>query len=621
MQIQRFYLFIFLYLWLLMREADRNKNDLVQNVLQSVPHEPGVYEFYDKTAKLIYVGKARDLKKRVSSYFSKSKHESAKVETLVRKIEDIRYTIVGSESEAFLLENSLIKKHQPRYNIMLKDDKTYPWICIKNERFPRVFSTRNIVHDGSKYFGPYASARTINTLLSLITKLYKLRNCNHLLSAENIRKNKFKVCLEFHMGNCKGPCEDLQSEEDYNHSVSEIREIIKGNSNAVITHLRETMRKYASSMDFEKAQLIKEKLELIENFQAKSTVVNPEISNVDVFSIISDHEAGYVNYLKILNGAIVQIHNVELRKKLDESDDELLSYAIADIRSRFESDAVEVIVPFVPEMRSDKISFSVPKIGDKKKLLELSERNARMFQNEKHKQRELVDPEKNSRRILLQMQKDLRMNVVPDHIECFDNSNIQGDFAVAAMVVFKKAKPSKKEYRHYNIRTVTGPDDYASMEEVVYRRYKRVTEENLPMPDLIVIDGGKGQLHSALNSLEKLNLLNKVTVIGVAKKLEEIYFAGDPVPLYINKTSETLRVLQHIRDEAHRFGITHHRNKRSKETIKTELVQIEGIGKTLAARLLKEKGSVKKISEASETELENIIGKAKAKIVYSHYHP
>ncbi len=597
------------------------KSELIQNILRTLPHNPGVYQYYDAEGKIIYVGKAKNLKNRVSSYFNKDQHENGKTQVLVKKIVDIKYIIVDTEIDALLLENNLIKKYQPRYNVLLKDDKTYPWICIKNEPFPRVFTTRIVVKDGSNYFGPYASIKVMHMVLDLIKHLYKLRNCNLKLVDENIKSNKFKVCLEYHIGNCKAPCVGKETENEYDQTISEIKEIIKGNINTVARHLNMLLHQAIEKMEFEEAQIIKEKIDLLEKFQSKSTVVSPVINNVDVFSIVSDEKTGYVNFLKVINGAIIQGHTIELKKKLDESDEELLTLAIAELRERFNSDSKEIIVPFAIETEFPSIEFTIPQRGDKKHLLELSERNVEYYRREKIKQESLVDPERHANRILEQMKKDLHLSEEPRHIECFDNSNFQGAFPVAAMTVFKDAKPSKKDYRHFNIKTVEGPDDFASMEEVIYRRYKRVVEENQPMPQLIVVDGGKGQLSSALESLEKLGLRGKVGIIGIAKKLEEIYFPDDSVPMYLDKRSETLKIIQQIRDEAHRFGITHHRSKRDKGTLKTELTEIKGISIATAQKLLSHFKSVKTIKEAPEVELTDIIGKAKAKLVFLHYHP
>jgi len=597
------------------------KSEHIQNIIRTLPDNPGVYQYYDLEGEIIYVGKAKNLKKRVSSYFNKDQHENGKTQVLVKKIVDIKFIIVDTEIDALLLENNLIKKYQPRYNVLLKDDKTYPWICIKNEPFPRIFVTRIIVKDGSNYFGPYASVRVMNMVLELIKQLYKLRNCNLKLSDSNIRANKFKVCLEYHIGNCKAPCIGKETEEEYDQTISEIKEIIKGNVTTVARHLKILLQQYIEKMEYENAQLIKEKIDLLEKFQSKSTVVSPTINNVDVFSIVTDEKTGYVNFLKVINGAIIQGHTIELKKKLDESDEELLTLAIAELRERFDSNSKEIIVPFKMETEFPNIEYTVPQRGDKKHLLELSARNVEYYKREKIKQESLVDPERHTKRILEQMKKDLHLSEEPRHIECFDNSNFQGSFPVAAMTVFKDAKPSKKDYRHFNIKTVVGPDDFASMEEIIYRRYKRVLEENQPMPQLIVVDGGKGQLSSALESLEKLGLRGKVGIIGIAKKLEEIYFPNDSIPMYLDKRSETLKIIQQIRDEAHRFGITHHRSKRDKGTLKTELTEIKGISTATAQKLLSHFKSVKNIKEAMEPELTDIIGNAKAKLVFLYYHP
>lgn len=595
------------------------KTEHIQNIIRTMPCDPGVYQYFDVEGKIIYVGKAKNLKKRVSSYFNKDQSENGKTQVLVKKISDIKYIIVDTEIDALLLENNLIKKYQPRYNVLLKDDKTYPWICIKNEPFPRVFSTRYLVKDNSSYYGPYASVRVMNMVLDLVKQLYKLRNCNLNLNPENIKAKKFKVCLEYHIGNCKAPCVGLETEDEYNETIANIKEIVKGNINTVARHLKGLLQEHVEKMEFEKANIIKEKIDLLDKFQSKSTVVSPTITNVDVFSIVSDEKNGYVNFLKVVNGSIIQGHTIELKKKLDESDEELLTLSIAELRERFHSDAKEIIVPFKIETEFPGVEFIIPQRGDKKHLLELSERNVDYYRREKIKQESLVDPERHTKRILEQMKKDLHLKEEPRHIECFDNSNFQGAYPVAAMTVFKDARPNKKEYRHFNIKTVEGPDDFASMEEVIYRRYKRVLEENQSMPQLIVIDGGKGQLSAALESLDKLGLRGKVAIIGIAKKLEEIYFPGDSIPLYLDKRSETLKIIQQIRDEAHRFGITHHRSKRDKGTLKTELTEIKGISTSTAQKLLTHFKSVKKITEANEAELAEIIGKAKAKIVVDHY--
>ncbi len=591
----------------------------LESIVKVLPDKPGVYQFFDDKNRIIYVGKAKDLKKRVSSYFAKINSHSGKVQMLVRKIADIRFIVVSTEQDALLLENNLIKKYQPRYNVALKDDKTYPWICIRNEPFPRVYSTRHVVRDGSQYFGPFANVRLMNALMELIRQLYPLRTCSLNLTEKNIRAGKFKVCLEYHLGNCKGPCEGLQTSDDYDRSIQGVREIIKGNLGMVAKQLKELMMNYAATQEFEKAHIVKENLLALEKYQSKSTVVNPSINDVDVYSILSDVTSAYVNFMKVMNGSIIQVHTVEIQKKLDEPDDELLMLAITDLRQRFESFSPEIIVPFCLPVAIPGVTFTIPKIGDKKKLLELSERNVKYYQLEKEKQKELVDPEHRSRRITETMMKDLRMQEPPVHIECFDNSNIQGDYPVAAMVCFRNAKPDKSEYRHFNIKTVEGPDDFASMEEVIFRRYSRLLEEKKPIPQLIVVDGGKGQLSSAVKSLEKLGLFGKVTVIGIAKKLEEIYYPNDPLPMYLDKKSETLRIIQQMRDEAHRFGITHHRKRREKGTVRSVLTDIEGIGFSTAQALLWKFKSVKNIRKASLGEIQDVIGKSKGKIVHDFF--
>lgn len=588
-------------------------------VIRSLPDKPGIYQYFDKTGTLIYVGKAKKLKRRVASYFNRDHSHSGKVRVMVKQITEIRFMVVDTEMDALLLENNLIKKYQPKYNVLLKDDKTYPWICIKQEPFPRIFPTRNLVKDGSLYFGPYASVKMMHTLLDLIRHLYPLRSCAHFLSEQNIQKGKFKVCLEYHLGNCLGPCEGLQTEADYRETIQAIKSIIKGNIHTVTQQLKNLMQELAVKMEFEKAQKVKEKILLLESYQSKSTIVNPSINNVDVFSIVTDEKNAFINFLKVVNGAIIQGHTIELRKKLEESDEELLTLALTELRQRYDSQAREIILPFDVAIEFPNIQKTIPQRGDKKKLLELSERNAKYYRLEKRKQKDLVDPERHSRRILAQMKKDLRMPVEPKHIECFDNSNLQGAYPVAAMVCFKNARPAKKEYRHYNIKTVEGPDDFASMEEVIYRRYKRLLDEQKPLPDLVVVDGGKGQLSAALSGLEQLGLRGKITIIGIAKRLEELYFPGDSLPLYLDKTSETLKIIQQLRDEAHRFGITHHRKKREKGTIKTELTEIEGIGPATAELLLKTFRSVKKIKEAPLEQLQTTIGNAKGEIVFRHF--
>jgi len=592
-------------------------NTSVRLQSSTLPNKPGVYQYYDKEGKLLYVGKAKNIKKRVSSYFNKQQ-DNGRTRLLVKKIHTIKHIVVATETDALLLENNLIKKYQPRYNVMLKDDKTYPWICIKKERFPRVFSTRRMIKDGSEYFGPYTSMKTVHTLLDLINSLYPLRNCNYDLSENNIANGKYKICLEFHLGNCLGPCEDKQSERDYTNSIDAIRQLLKGNLKTSLDYFKMEMKSFSTDLQFEKAQRIKEKIDVLENYQAKSTVVNPKINNVDVFSIVSDEDYAYVNYLQISFGAIIRSHTLELRKKLDENDHDILQLAIIELRHRFQSECKEIYVPFDLYV-GENIKVHIPKAGDKKKILDLSERNAKYFRMERFKQVKITDPNRHENRIMAQMMNDLRLNKEPRHIECFDNSNIQGSNPVAACVVFKNGKPQKKEYRKFNIKTVEGPDDYASMEEVVYRRYKRMLDEKQPLPQLIIIDGGKGQLSSSLKSLEKLDLRGKIAIIGIAKRLEEIFYPDDPIPLYLDKRSETLKVIQQLRNEAHRFGISFHRDKRSKEALNTSLETIPGIGEKTVIELLKHFKSLKRIKEAEFDDLAEVIGASRAKKVVTHF--
>ena len=585
--------------------------------VQTLPENPGVYQFFDHTDTIIYVGKAKNLKKRVSSYFNKE-HDSSKTRILVSKIVRIEHIVVATENDALLLENNLIKKYQPRYNILLKDGKSYPWICISNERFPRVFFTRKMIKDGSTYFGPYTNLKIVRTLLDLIKDLYPLRNCRLELSQQNIDNGKFKVCLEYHIKNCKAPCEGLQSEEDYNHNIQQIKEILKGNLKEVISLFKEEMIQLAQDLRFEEAQEIKVKLEHLENYQAKSTIVSAKIHNVDVFSIVSDEEYAYINFLQVAYGAIIGGHTLEIKKKLDETDQELLELGILELRERFHSQSKELIVPF-PITVDASLSLNIPKAGEKFQLLQLSERNAQAYRQEKFKQVKILDPERHTNRLLSQMQRDLHLSVPPVHIECFDNSNIQGTNPVAACVVFKNAKPSKKDYRHFNIKTVEGPNDFASMEEVVFRRYHRLLEEDEPLPQLIVIDGGKGQLGAALKALEALDLRGKIAIIGIAKRLEEIFYPGDSIPLYLDKKSETLKVIQHRRNEAHRFGITFHRQKRSNSAIQSELDTIKGIGKQTREALLKHFKSVKRLKEASLEAIIEIVGTSRGEKIWNHF--
>ena len=585
------------------------ENSPIAIQLKTLPPNPGVYQFYDENDTVIYVGKAKNLKKRVSSYFNKT-HDNNRTRLLVKKIVRHEHIIVPTEVDALLLENNLIKKYQPKYNVLLKDDKTYPWICIKKERFPRVFSTRKVIKDGSDYFGPFTNKKTVYTLLDLIRGLYPLRTCNYDLSEEKISNQKYKICLEYHLGNCLGPCEQKIDEELYNQNIAAIKNIVKGNFKSSLDQFQLQMENYAKEMEFEKAQEIKEKLASLENYQSKSTIVNPKISNVDVFTIVSDESCGYVNFLQISYGSITRSHTLEIKKKLDESDLDLLSLAIIDIRLRYNSQSEEVYLPFQINL-GEKIKVSIPMLGDKKKLVELSLRNAKFYRMDRFKQMKIVDPDRHTKRLMSQMKVDLRLSGEPYHIECFDNSNIQGTNPVAACVVFKNGKASKKDYRHFKIKTVVGADDFASMEEVVFRRYKRLKEEGESLPQLIVIDGGKGQLSSAVKSLDLLGLRGKIAIIGIAKRLEEIYFPEDPIPLYLDKKSETLKIIQQLRNEAHRFGITLHRNLRSKGSLNSQLDEIKGVGPKTKELLLKEFKSLKRIKAASQKELIDALGKVK----------
>lgn len=586
--------------------------------IQTLPDNPGVYQYFDKDNKLLYVGKAKNIKKRVQSYFNKV-HDSGRINVMVRKIASIRHIVVPTETDALLLENNLIKKLQPRYNVMLRDDKTYPWICIKKEPFPRIFTTRNMVKDGSEYFGPYTSFKTVHTLMDLIKELYPLRTCNYDLNESNVKSGKYKVCLEYHIGNCKGPCEMYQLYNDYQHNVDAIREILKGNFKESLKDFKKLMQELAMEMRFEEAQKIKDKIDILEKYQSKSTVFNPRISNVDAFTIISDETMAYVNFIQVSHGAIIRSHTMEIKKKLDEPDEELLEIAIIELRERFGLRSREVLVPFELDL-GEQIKVTVPKLGDKKQILDLSERNAKFYRMDQLKQEKIVDPDRHTNRIMTQMQKDLRLPVEPRHIECFDNSNIQGTNPVSACVVFKDGKPSKKDYRHFNIKTVEGPNDFASMEEVVFRRYRRLLDEGEPLPQLIIIDGGKGQLSSALKSLDILGLRGKITILGIAKRLEEIFYPGDSVPLYLDKKSETLKVIQHLRNEAHRFGISFHRDKRSKGALQTSIELIPGIGEKTMVALLKHFKSVKRIKEAPVDEISKVVGPSKAKKISEFYH-
>jgi excinuclease ABC subunit C len=586
--------------------------------LKTLPSTPGVYQFFDTKGAVIYVGKAKNLKHRVRSYFNKV-HDYGKTNVLVKKIHDIKHIVVDTETDALLLENNLIKKYQPRYNVLLKDDKSYPWICIKKERFPRVFQTRRVIKDGSEYFGPYTSIKTVSTLLDLIKGLFPIRTCNYDLSEEKIKNQKYKVCLEYHLGNCRGACEAKETEQIYLENISAIRDILKGNFKNSLSLFKSQMQDLAANLQFEDAQVLKEKITILENYQSKSTIVNPKISDVEVYSIVSDESYAYVNFLQLSYGAIIRAHTMEIKKKLQESDVELLELAITELRQRFQLLSKEIYVPFLVEVGVG-VKITIPKVGDKKQLLDLSFRNAKYYRLEQLKQVKITDPDRHLKRIMAQMKSDLRLAELPTHIECFDNSNIQGTNPVAACVVFKNGKPSKKDYRHFNIKTVEGPDDFASMTEVVYRRYKRLLDEKQGLPQLIVIDGGKGQLSAALKSLDELNLRGKIAIVGIAKRLEELFYPNDPIPLYLDKKSETLKIIQQLRNEAHRFGVEHHRNRRSKSALHSELESIPGIGEKTRVQLLKAFKSAQRVSFAKLDELEQIVGVSKAQKIYKFYH-
>ncbi|WP_089796117.1 excinuclease ABC subunit UvrC [Chryseobacterium wanjuense] len=594
-------------------------NPSLELQLKTLPSEPGVYRYYDKNEQLLYVGKAKNLKKRVLSYFNKNL-SGYRTKIMVGKIQRLETTIVNSEYDALLLENNLIKEHQPFYNVMLKDDKTYPWICIKNEDFPRIFLTRTVIKDGSEYYGPYAKVRPAKILLDTIKHIYKLRTCNLNLSPNKINEGKYKVCLEYHIKNCEGPCEDLESKQDYDEKIDAIRGIIKGDFRKAKEYLVNQMMKHAANLQFEHAQLIKERLDVLEDYQAKNTVVNPNIDDVDVFGMTSDETAAYVNFFKIRNGNIIQSFTTEIKKILEESDEEIMEQALIEIRQKFSSDSKEVLLPFHLPIEIPNVKLIVPKVGDKKRIVELSEKNAKEYRLEKLKQVQIVDPERHTNRIMAEMQKLLRMPVEPRHIEGFDNSNIQGTNPVSACVVFKDGKPSKADYRIFHPKTVEGPNDFATMEEVIYRRYKRMLDEGENLPQLILIDGGKGQLSSAVKSLRLLGLYGKITIVGIAKRLEEIFFPEDPIPLYLDKKSETLKILQRVRDEAHRFGVKHHRTRRKNSTIKSELEEIPGVGEKTIEMLLSKLKSVKRIKESSLETLEEILGKSKAKIIHDFFN-
>ncbi|MCB0662432.1 MAG: excinuclease ABC subunit C [Saprospiraceae bacterium] len=582
-------------------------------LLPSLPHQPGVYRFLDADGTILYVGKAKNLRNRVANYFTGGKNLPYKTRVLVRTANNLEFTIVETEADALLLENTLIKRFQPRYNVMLKDDKSYSYICIRNERFPRVYITRRVIRDGSQYFGPYTSKARLKVILELIKQLFPLRTCSFNLSEENIEKGKFKVCLEYHIKNCAGPCEGMEDEESYNEKIEQIKNTLKGNFASVKRHFQELMIKHSEDLQYEKAQQIKDKLSAFEDYQGKSTVVNQNIKDVDVFSIAGDEKSAYVNYLKVVNGAIINTYTQELVKNLDSEPEDLLSFTIPQLREKFNSIAGEILVPMEIEFPTDEFKVTVPKIGDKKKLLELSEKNVKYHLLQKQKEKaSQTRKQTSSERILRTLQSDLNMDVLPMHLECFDNSNFQGSYPVSSCVVFKNAKPSKKDYRHYNVKTVEGPNDFATMEEVVRRRYTRLVKENEPLPQLVIIDGGKGQLGAAAKILQEIGILEKVTLIGIAKRLEEIFFPGDPVPIYINKKSESLKLIQQARNEAHRFAITFHRDQRSRGLTKTSLTDIKGVGAKTAEKLLKHFGSVKKIQAASQEELASLAGKSAA---------
>ena len=584
-----------------------------------MPSEPGVYRYYDKKGEILYVGKAKNLKNRVLSYFNKSQI-GYKTRMMVSKIVRLETTVVNSEYDALLLENNLIKEYQPFYNILLKDDKSYPWICIKKEPFPRIFLTRNVIKDGSEYYGPYAKVKQAKTLIEVIKNIYKLRTCSLNLAPEKIKEGKYKVCLEYHIKNCAGPCEGLESEEEYAQKLNAIRGIIKGEFKAAREYLEAEMYNYAAKLEFENAQQSKEKLQILENYQTHTTIVSSNINDVDVFGIISDEAAAYVNYFKIKNGSIIQSYTTEIKKMLDETDEEILEEALIEIRNKFNSTSMEIFLPFHLNIEIPHVKLIVPKLGDKKRIVELSEKNAMEYRVEKLKQVQIVDPERHTNRIMAEMKKLLRLPEEPRHIEGFDNSNIQGTNPVSACVVFKDGKPSKADYRIFHVKTVEGPNDFATMEEVIYRRYSRLLDEGEPLPQLILIDGGKGQLSSAVKSLKLLGLYGKISIIGIAKRLEEIFFPEDPVPLYLDKKSETLKVLQRVRDESHRFGVKHHRTRRKNSTIKSELEEIPGVGEKTIQQLLSKLKSVKRIKEASLETLEEILGKSKAKAVWEHFN-
>ncbi len=592
--------------------------DFLRDKILGLPEKPGVYKYFDKEGVIIYVGKAKNLKRRVSSYFTKN-HDDFKTTILVRKIVALEYTVVDTEMDALLLENSLIKEFQPKYNINLKDDKSYPYIKITKERYPKVFPIRNLVKDGSEYFGPYASIRIMHTVLDLCQKLYPTRNCNLKMTPTGIDEGKYQVCLEFHIGNCKGPCVGNQSELAYQESIQHIRHILKGHLGEVKTHLKDLMHESAENLRFEEAQQYKDKLDLLQKYQSKSTVVSPTVGDVEVYSISSTDKLAFVNFLRVSQGIIVISRNIEVRKKIDEPEEEILVHVIGEMRNHYGDECREMITAIAIDWPDDKVILTHPKVGDKRKLLDLSIKNAMLYRQEKLQQYEKLNPQIRVDRLMEQMKNDLRLTEYPVHIECFDNSNFQGAYPVSACVVFKDGKPSKNDYRHFNVKTVDGPNDFATMKEAILRRYGRLLSENQSLPQLVVVDGGKGQLSSAVEALQELGIYGKLAIIGIAKRLEELYYPNDPLPLYIDKKSETLKVIQHMRDEAHRFGITHHRQRRDKGTLKTALTEIPGIGPAKAKLLLKEFKSVTRVKTASVDTLTPIVGKAAADIIVQFY--
>ncbi len=615
-----------------------SSNKHINDILERIPDNPGVYQYFDEKGTIIYVGKAKNLKRRVHSYFNKNHEDSPKTRILVSKIRDIKYTIVESETDALLLENNLIKKYQPKYNILLKDDKSYPSICIKNEHFPRVIQTHKIIRDGSEYFGPYSSVPVVRTLLDLIKNIYPIRSCSLALNPQDIDNGRYKICLNYHIKKCLGPCEGIQSEESYNGNINEIRDILNGKIQVIAEKIKSDIKAYADNLEFEKAQVLKEKLELIEQYKSKSYIVNSNITNVDVYSYDESDNSAYINYLNIVNGCIVQAYTLEYKKRIEEEKEDILASGIFEIRKRFKSTSKEILVPFIPNLTIEKVSFSVPQRGDRKKLMELSLKNVRQYKNDLIKQEDKLNPEQRSVRVLTKLKNDLQLKELPMHIECFDNSNIQGTIPVASCVVFKKGKPSKKDYRHFSIKTVIGANDFASMEEILTRRYSRLLLEDAELPQLVIVDGGKGQLSSAVRAMARLldneafstwnnedklaanEKIKSIQLIGIAKKLEEIYFPGDSIPLYLDKTSESLKLIQQLRDEAHRFGITFHRKLRSKAQIKSELDDIPQIGEKTKNRLLVRFKSVNMIRKATREELEAVIGKSKTDIILNYFH-